>query len=121
MEFYSEEKNETLELSLEGGISLIAKGFNFQPEEASMDPFDLKFNDFAVFATQKGQSIYARCILRSGFQQCLLEMGLTEEECEELNNQEESELTITIAAKDQGEIAKISDHFNSYSKSQFQQ
>lgn len=51
LEFYSEEKDETLELSLEGGFALTGKGFRFQPDEVSMDPIDIKFDDFTVFAT----------------------------------------------------------------------
>ena len=51
LEFYSEQRDETLELSLEGGFALTGKGFCFQPDEVSMDPVDIKFDDFTVFAT----------------------------------------------------------------------
>ena len=63
MEYFCEQKEETLEISLEGGFSLTGKGFDFQPDEVSMDRIDFKFNDFTVFATQKGTLIYTQCLL----------------------------------------------------------
>ena len=57
-EYFSEALEENLEISLEGGMTMTLKGFSFCPDEACLNPFDLKQKDLTVFAVQKGQLIY---------------------------------------------------------------
>ena len=58
-EYFSEIQEESLQLSLEGGLSLTHKGFNFCPDEVCLSPIDLKHRELTVFAVQKGQLIYS--------------------------------------------------------------